>query len=178
MSIPLKYVHSITSQHNLFRTLRSQGVTVDQSTIPEKPSASPRPQPSGGSGRIDDEVEEEGVEWHIVPNYQDAEEGDSEWTLNGRDDEALEEGKKILEEAIEHAKSSSHIGYLTLSDRSVFPRIVGSKGATVARLRAETGADITVGREDNTITIIGSEAALQDAKEAILKIANKRSRFD
>lgn len=48
----------------------------------------------------------------------------------------------------------------------------------MARLRAETGADITVGREDNTITIVGSEAALQEAKEAILKIASKRSRYE
>ena len=32
---------------------------------------------------------------------------------------------------------------------------VGSKGANVSRLRNETGADITVSRQDNTITIIG-----------------------
>ena len=31
----------------------------------------------------------------------------------------------------------------------------GAKGANVSRLRQETGADITVSREDNTITIIG-----------------------
>jgi KH domain len=51
--------------------------------------------------------------------------------------------------------SMSHVGFLTLPDRSVFPRIVGTKGANVARLRAQTGADITVSRENSTIVIIG-----------------------
>lgn len=49
-------------------------------------------------------------------------------------------------------------------------------GANVARLRQETGAEITVGREDNTITIIGSESALQAAKDALLQIAEPRNR--
>ena len=38
----------------------------------------------------------------------------------------------------------------------MFPRIVGTKGANVARLRNETGAEITVSRENNTIVIIGA----------------------
>lgn len=178
IAVPLKYHHSITTQNNLFRTLRTHGVSVEQSKVPEKSASSTHAPPTNGSSaRIDDEAEE-GVEWHVVANYQDAEEGDSEWTLKARDEEALEQGKSILNDAIEHAKASSHVGYLTLADRSVFPRIVGTKGANVARLRAETGADITVGREDNTIVIVGTEAALKDAKEAILKTVNSRSRGD
>ncbi|KAF8320852.1 hypothetical protein DL93DRAFT_2107528 [Clavulina sp. PMI_390] len=174
ITVPLKYHHSVTSQNNLFRTLRSYGVTVEHSKVPEKNASAARPAPNGSAARIDEDPEEDGVEWHVVANYQDAEEGDSEWTLNGKDEEGLEKAKKIVNDALEHAKTSSHVGYLTLADRSVFPRIVGSKGATVARLRADTGADITVGREDNTITIVGSDKAIQDAKEAILKIANGR----
>ena len=54
------------------------------------------------------------------------------------------------------AEQATHVGYLTVSDRSVFPRIVGTKGANVARLKAETGAEITVGREDNTIVLVGA----------------------
>jgi len=65
----------------------------------------------------------------------------------------------------------THVGFLTLADRSAFPKIVGSKGSNVARLRAETGADITVGRDSNTIVIIGSESAVEEAREAILKQA-------
>ena len=176
ISVPLKYHHSITYQNNLFRTLRSHNVSVEQSKVPASPASSSRSAAANGNGaRIDDE-EEDGVEWHVVENYQDAEEGDSEWTLKARDEEGLEHGRKIIEEALEHAKLSSHVGYLTLADRSVFPRIVGTKGANVARLRAETGADITVGRDDNLITIVGSESAVQSAKEAILKTVNSPSR--
>jgi hypothetical protein len=176
--IPLKYHHSITSQNNIFRNLRAHGITVEQSRLPEKPVQSRLPTTNGTGARIDDNNEGDGVEWHVVANYQDAEEGDSEWTLKARDDEALKHGKSILNDALEHAESSSHVGYLTLADRSVFPRIVGAKGANVARLRAETGADITVGREDNTIVIVGTEEATQAAKEAILKTVQNRSRGD
>ncbi|KAJ2985240.1 hypothetical protein NUW54_g10215 [Trametes sanguinea] len=38
------------------------------------------------------------------------------------------------------------------------------------RLRNESGADITVNRDDNTIVIVGSETAIETAKEAILKM--------
>ena len=47
-----------------------------------------------------------------------------------------------------------------LDNRSMFPRIVGAKGANVARLRAESQADITVSREDNTIVIVGKSCFL------------------
>lgn len=159
VSVPLKYHHIIGQQGNFFRTLRNIGVNVDQSKTPEKSAALPRPPPTvaGATARIDEEEspEEDGVEWQVVPNYQDAEEGDSEWTLKARDQESLDQAQKLLATAIEHAEGASHLGYLTLRDRSVFPRIVGTKGAMVARLRAETAADITVGRDDNVITIIG-----------------------
>lgn len=88
-------------------------------------------------------------------NYHDPEEGDSVWTLKARDQAALDRGQKMIQDALEHAAEMSHVGFLTLSDRSMFPRIVGSKGSNVARLRAETGADITVGREDSTIIVVG-----------------------
>ena len=48
-----------------------------------------------------------------------------------------------------------YVGFLTLPDRSMFPRIVGAKGSNVARLRNESGADITVSHEDSTIVIVG-----------------------
>lgn len=109
------------------------------------------------SARIDDAGEESAIEiqWQVTSNYQDAEEGDSEWTLKGRDQAGLDRAQKAIQDAIANAEGMSHVGFLTLADRSTFPRIVGSKGANVSRLRAETGADITVSREDSTIVIIG-----------------------
>jgi len=79
-------------------------------------------------------------------------------------------------DALKSAEEATHVGFLTLPDRGAFPRIVGSKGATVARLRAETGADITVSRETNNITIIGSLEAVETAKEAILNVVNSNPR--
>lgn len=162
--MPLKYHNVINQQGNFYRNIRSLGVFVDHSKAPETPFAPTRP-PSAPVGaasaaRIDQEDEAEadteGVEWQVIPNYEGAEEGDAEWVLRGRDEESLDSAQKILQAAIDHAKTASHVGFLTLAERSAFPRIVGTKGANVSRIRAETGADVTVGKGDNTIVIVGT----------------------
>ncbi|KAL0956379.1 hypothetical protein HGRIS_002526 [Hohenbuehelia grisea] len=183
VEVPLKYHHAISQQGNFFRHLRSFGVNVDQSVVPQKSALPKRPEPQSQPGakaaRIDEPEEGDevdgaalGAQWEVVPNHQDLEEGDSTWTLKARDQAGLDQARKAIAEAIEQAARMSHVGFLTLADRSMFPRIVGTKGANVSRLRAETGADITVGREDNTIIIIGSEADIHNAKDAILKIGS------
>lgn len=198
-TVPLKYHHAVTQQGNFFRNLRSFHVTVEQSASPKTPAVPARPaaQAEAASARIDDpedgptEVE---AQWEVVPNYQDTEEGDAVWTFKAPDQAALEKALTLTREAIEHAEQMSHVGFLTLPDRSMFPRIVGAKGSNVARLRAESQADITVSREDNTIVIVGkyhqhailalhthldvtgSESAIQTAKDAILKMATSRPR--
>ena len=78
------------------------------------------------------------------------------WTFKAQDQAALDKALDLTRDALKHAEEMSHVGFLTLPDRSAFPRIVGAKGATVARLRAESQADITVSREDSTIVIIGT----------------------
>ncbi|KIJ67957.1 hypothetical protein HYDPIDRAFT_37535 [Hydnomerulius pinastri MD-312] len=173
VSVPLKYHHAISQQGSFFRNLRSYGVQVDQSAQPQKSAVPTQPPQTGApTARIDDAEDDtpESV-WQVIANYQDAEEGDSEWTLKARDAAGLERAQSDIKTAIEQAEAMSHVGFLTLADRSAFPRIVGSKGSNVSRLRAETGADITVSRENNTIVIIGSESAVEEAKEAILKQA-------
>ncbi|CUA66866.1 Vigilin 1 [Rhizoctonia solani] len=175
--VPLRYVHSISQQGTFFRSLRQVGVQVDQSQQPNKAASTPRPPPpSGGAARIDEEPIEEAVQWQVTENHQDGEEGEAEWTLRGRDQAALDKARNMIEEAITQAQSASHVGFLTLADRSAFPRIVGTKGASVARLRNETGAEITVGRDDNTIVIIGSESVIEHAKSKILDIVNNSAR--
>jgi len=179
VSVPLKYHHVISQQGGFFRTLRSFGVQVDQSVHPEKSAIPTQPasSPTTLPARIDD-AEGEAVEirWQVALNYQDAEEGNSEWTLKARDQAGLERAQQLIKNAVVNAENMSHVGFLTLSDRSTFPRIVGSKGANVSRLRAETGADITVSRENSTIVIIGSEPAILQAKEAIINIASSSGR--
>lgn len=122
-----------------------------KSAIPVRP-----PNGESSAARIDEADEDvPGIEWQVIPNYQDTEEGDSVWTLKARDEAGLEKAKELIADAIRQAEECSSVGFLTLPDRTAFPRIVGSKGANVARLRSETGAEITVSRENNTITIIG-----------------------
>ena len=160
VTVPLKYHHAVTQQGALFRTLRSFGVQVEQSKQPTKPAVPPTPAPQAGAveARIDDTEESSATteaQWQVVANYQDTEEGDSEWSFKARDQTGLDKAIKAVKDSLEHAEKMTHVGFLTLPDRTLFPRIVGSKGANVARLRAETGADITLSREDSTIVIVG-----------------------
>lgn len=147
VTVPLKYHHAISQQGQFFRNLRNFGVQVDQTAQAPKPVVPTRPASSSGetAARIDEESDASTaeIEWEVAPNYQDAEEGDSVWTLKARDQAGLERAEKLVNDAIEHAKGMAFVGFLTLPDRSAFPRIVGSKGANVIRLRNETGADIT-----------------------------------
>lgn len=175
VSVPLKYHHAVTQQGIIFRTLRSYGVHVEHSKSPPKATVPSQP-PVSANARIDDVGEEE-VGWQIIANYQDVEDGDSEWTLKGRDQTGLERARKTIEDAIANAEKMTHVGFLTMPNRSMFPRIVGAKGSNVSRLRAESGADITVSREDSTIVISGSEQAITAAKDAIIGMTmNGRTR--
>ena len=138
-------------------------------------AAIPAPPPGAASARIDETGEdEEDIQWHVAANYSEGEEGDVEWTVKARDQDGLERARQTIEEAIEHAKTMTHVGFLTMPDRSLFPRIVGSRGANVSRLRAETGADITVSREDSSIVIAG-ESYSSICVRVCVRIAHKRS---
>jgi len=171
--VPLKFHHVISQQGGFFRILRTYGVHVDQSAQPTKSAVPPQPPANGSAARIDEADDEApAIKWEITANYQDAEEGESTWTLKAKDQAGLDRAEKQIKEAIEHAERMSHVGFLTLPDRTMFPRIVGSKGANVARLRNETGADITVSRENSTIVIIGTEKDILAAKEAITRMTS------
>ncbi|KAI6026158.1 hypothetical protein BKA83DRAFT_28234 [Pisolithus microcarpus] len=168
VSVPLMYHDAALQQGALFRTLRSLGVQLEQSvqrsrsTFPAQP-----PEPVNFNARIDTEGAPE-ADWQVKPNYQCVEEGSSEWTLRATDVASLERAQNEIQVAIQQAKDKTHVGFLTLPDSSVFPRLVGTKGSNITRLRNETGTDITIGRENNTIVIVGSESAIEAAKETIL----------
>lgn len=100
---------------------------MEQSSVPPKQPPPSRPISEGAaSARIDDAVEEaQDVEWQVVPYFQDAQEGETTWTLKAKDASSLENAKKLIADAIEQAEKSSMAGFLTLPDRSAFPRIVG-----------------------------------------------------
>jgi len=176
--VPLKYHDAVTSQGTIFRTLRHLGVEAEPSARPTKPSPPSHPPSSTAHVARVDEVEDTVTEaqWEVVKNYVDAEEGESTWNLKARDQAGMDKAKAALTDAVDKAKAATHVGFLTLPDRSSFPRIVGTKGSNIARLHETTGANILVGRENNTIIITGPESSLEDAKEAILKTASSPSR--
>jgi len=171
ISVPLKYHDALTRHGLIFRTLRTYGVEAEPSTQPSRSATPSRPSNSATPAARVDDVEESVTEaqWEVVDNYTDAEEGDSTWTLKGRDQGGIDTAKTTITQAIEKAQAATHVGFLTLPDSSSFPRIVGTKGANIARLHDMTGAHILVGRESSTITITGSASSLEAAKEAILK---------
>ena len=159
-TVPLKYYDAVTSQGAIFRSLRFIGVEAETSGQPTRSSLPARPSNSTAlAARIDDaESTVTEAQWEIVENYADAEEGESTWSLKGRDQASIDKAKSTIQEAIDKAKAATHVGFLTLPDRSSFPRVVGAKGSNIARLHAMTGASIHVGRENNTITITGSSS--------------------
>ena len=161
ITVPLKYHDAVTSQGAIFRTLRVFGVDAEPSAKPTQSSLPSRPSSSNSTAlaaRVDDAENTATTEeqWEIVENYKDTEEGDSTWTLKGRDQAGIDKAKSAIQDAIDKAKAATHVGFLTLPDRSSFPRIVGAKGSNIARLHTMTGASIHVGRENSTITITGS----------------------
>ena len=199
ITVPLKYHDALTSQGAIFRTLRVFGVDAEPSAHPTKSSLPSRPSSSTAlAARVDDAESTSTTteeQWEIVENYKDAEEGDSTWTLKGRDQAGIDKAKSAIQEAIDKAKAATHVGFLTLPDRSSFPRIVGAKGSNIARLHSMTGASIHVGRENSIITITGSFSvtltassslrgsnnigpisSLEEAREAILKTVHGTSR--
>jgi hypothetical protein len=115
-----------------------------QSLLPSRPSSL---SPTALVARVDDvDVESTATsteeQWEIVGNYKDAEEGDSTWTLKGRDQAGIEKAKLAIQDAIDKAKEETHVGFLTLPDRSSFPRIVGAKRSDIVCLHAMTDASI------------------------------------
>jgi len=181
ITVPLKYHDALTSQGAIFRALRVFGVDAEPSAHPTKSSLPSRPSSSTAlAARVDDAESTAATtteeQWEIVENYKDAEEGDSTWTLKGRDQAGIDKAKSAIQEAIDKAKAATHVGFLTLPDRSSFPRIVGAKGSNIARLHSMTGASIHVGRENSIITITGPISSLEEAREAILKTVHDTSR--
>ncbi|ODN73290.1 hypothetical protein L202_07839 [Cryptococcus amylolentus CBS 6039] len=186
VSIPAKFYHAIAEQGNLIRQIRSVGAFLN---IPTPAPAKPSPKrPSGDANgealaaktaRIDLDGEEDVPdvqgEWALEENYQDGGDEELEWAVRAREED-LERAVKILEGALEKAKQATHIGYLTGLPRSAFPRIIGSKGATISRIRLETGADVQVGKEDDLITITGDKESVLQAKDAIVSIVSRPSR--
>jgi polyribonucleotide nucleotidyltransferase len=181
ISVPNKFYHAVAEQPSLIRQIRAaHGFLTIPTPAPAKPSV--RPGANGNdlaakTARIDLDAEAAPeYEWEVRTNYEGAAEGDLEWEVRAKEAD-LDRAAAVLEKAVAAAAAATHAGLLTGLPRSAFPRIIGAKGATISRLRAETGADITVGKDDDLITIVGDEESVSQAKDAILEIVSRPSRY-
>ena len=178
--IPTKYYHAITSQPNLLRQIRGAGGYLNFPQ-PAPPRSAAKPKANGDdlaakTARIDlnggDDTSASEGDWELRQNFEEADEAEMDWMIRAKEED-LDKVVAMLTEAVEKAKAASHgecglrtfsiidasVGLLSGLPRSAFPRIIGSKGATISRLRADTGADINVGKDDDLITITGGETA-------------------
>ena len=154
--VPFKHFHVLSQNGNLMRDLRAVGV---YSTVTGKPV----PVKANGAApvtRIDDEATDEaqephGIEWRVIEYGSHVEPGDADILLKARDAESLAIGENLVKEAVSNANNSTKTAYMTFPDRSVFPRIIGSKGSVISELCLKTDADINVPKDDFTITIYG-----------------------
>ncbi|WVW86191.1 hypothetical protein I302_108232 [Kwoniella bestiolae CBS 10118] len=187
ISIPTKYYHAIADQQNLIRQIRNVGAFITIPTAPAKPALPTKSSNGNGlaakTARIDlsaggdeeDVVDVEG-DFELVENYQNYPEGEQEWSVRAKEEADLERAVEVLEGALEKAKTATHLGLLTGLPRSAFPRIIGSKGSTISRIRVETGADVQVSKDDDLITITGDETSVLQAKDSILSIVSRPGR--
>lgn len=125
ISIPSKYINTIADRGFIFRNLRNAGVQVDNPPAPLK-TETPRPtskQQSNGTGRIDDDDDYEPVDvdylFEIFDRYAGGSDEEVQWTLKSRNAESLEKGKKVIEQALETAKSADALGVIVGLPQSV-----------------------------------------------------------
>lgn len=151
-----KHFHILSQNGNLIRDLRSLGVYA---TVLGKPVAA-KTNGAAAATRIDDEPAEEvqephGMEWRVIEYGSDTEPGNVDVLLKARDAESLAIAEDLVKEAVSKANKSTKTAYMTFPDRSVFPRIIGSKGSVISELCLKTDAEINVPKDDFTITIYG-----------------------
>ncbi|TIB32483.1 hypothetical protein E3P84_02529 [Wallemia ichthyophaga] len=178
INVPNKHYHSMSENGRFFRGLRSYGVTVDVSSPPAKTNSSGLPEPSDLTppepvSRVDvDEEDEIAHKWESYELQSGDDDSQSEWKINGKDDQSVNRAVKAIENALDRVKRSEYIGYLVLQNRSTFPRIVGSKGSGIERIKNDSGVQsLTVSKSElPLITFIGSKDAIEYAKESVLNI--------
>ncbi|CAD6974475.1 unnamed protein product [Tilletia controversa] len=191
--VNLRQAHSVSVD-----TPRDSGAGKEAATQAAAPApASARPtngsSAAAATARIDaddndleDDDENGGLVFHLETLALDASsDATVTWTLNGRDAASVEKAAKTIENAVAKAKSHSHIGRLYV-DRGAVPRIVGKKGAGLAALQGETGANVEIPRESDgnagaaeaVCIITGTEEAVLAARDRLVGIVNTRRRYD
>ncbi|TIB84727.1 beta and beta-prime subunits of DNA dependent RNA-polymerase [Wallemia mellicola] len=154
VTVPSKYYHGISDNGRFFRNLRSYGVTIEVSNIPTKEDSKiPSPSnltPPEAVSRVDVDGEDTiAHRWETYELNTSEDDNDSEWKIHGKDEGSLDKAVKAINNAVEKVKKAECVGYLLLQNRSTFPRIVGSKGSGIERIKNESGVQsLTVSKSD------------------------------
>ncbi|ODQ64417.1 hypothetical protein NADFUDRAFT_83891 [Nadsonia fulvescens var. elongata DSM 6958] len=92
------------------------------------------------------------------------------WRFIG-DAENCEKAKKIVEDALNLVKGYDTIGFLWLSDKRGFRRVVGAGGSRASEVRAKSGCDLVVPKDakpNDVIIVRGTKAGVEKAHKLIL----------
>ncbi|KDQ56408.1 hypothetical protein JAAARDRAFT_311487 [Jaapia argillacea MUCL 33604] len=171
ISVPSRYEHAV--YECVFAKLSARGVTISpilnsQGYFPDRPM-----------GATSDGIEE--VQWNVVDRWRNLD-SNSTWTLAARDKQDLPRAVEWINESLQQLWEVQRVGFLTLLDRSKFSLIVGPGGQTVTRIQQETGAIVRVpsnrpcDAQDRTITIIGSDKTIEEARQRIMRIVDSTPR--
>ncbi|ORX98161.1 hypothetical protein K493DRAFT_280708 [Basidiobolus meristosporus CBS 931.73] len=158
INIPAKHQSTLIDRGITLRRLRGEfNVNVD---LP----------PLGQSRRIDDE-EEDGKK-RSEPT------GDVVWTLKGEEKD-IDEAEKYLMGLLEEARKNSQV-LLVKVHPSLHRFVIGRGGATIRRIRNQTGCQIDVpkNREDEHVMLRGSQVGVEQARDMILEIIENAGEFD
>ncbi|KAN0064474.1 hypothetical protein ACQY0O_002100 [Thecaphora frezii] len=171
-------LHAKLATPQFFRQLRSEfGVSVDtpRNVGTSNGHANGGNAAAASSARIDADDDE--FEFSITA-LSLSDDASVSWTLTGKDEGSLDKASAKIQAAIQRAGEFSHEGRLVV-ERSVVPRIIGRGGAGLMNIQAESGASVEIPRESGGLCIIrGSEAAVLDAKERIIRVAQGAARRD
>ncbi|KAE8214351.1 hypothetical protein CF327_g2221 [Tilletia walkeri] len=189
--VNLRQAHSVSVD-----TPRDSGANKEAAAAPAplRPAngTSSATTPAAAAARIDadengleEEDENGGLVFHLEALTLDSSADTVTWTLSGRDSASVDKAAKTIESAVAKVKSHSHIGRLYV-DRSAVPRIVGKKGAGLAALQGETGANVEIPRESDAnagaaeavCIITGTEEAVLAARDRLVSTVNSRRRYD
>ncbi|GAA6060733.1 hypothetical protein JCM10212_003777 [Sporobolomyces blumeae] len=188
-----KHLHATVAQGGrFFRSLPNgirvshEGVKPPSSTLKSK---KPPVSSSNGASRIDDDQEDVGssdsIKFQLVPLHDGAENASADgeddtipWVVESRNEDDAEKVAEEIRKSLERAKEATHVGWVTVP-RGLMPRIVGRGGSGLDRLRA-AGVEVeVVGKRDaNQLTLTGSPAAIESAKEIIESLNAPRQRRD
>lgn len=182
LDIP-KQFHALISDHGVFiRKLRTDyNVRVDhaRASFP-KDQAIKVPAEAIGEALITDEKPENLSKWTVIPDPSLANDSGKTipWRLKGSDADC-EKAKTAIEKTLSNVKEYNSLGFLWLADPSRYGLVIGPQGSRINSIRAKSGAAVFVPkasakREENVITLRGSEAQLEKAKILILECIARR----